>query len=101
LIGGSWIAPVKCRVFRHLKPGKRQSVLRNTPLFAKQIELALDAAHAAKDAWGKISIWAQSNILLKIADCFGYFASCIHAQEGLVGETDEYLGFMMFTSRLA
>jgi len=32
------------------------------------IELALDAAHAAKDAWGKTSVAERSNVLLKIAD---------------------------------
>lgn len=32
----------------------------------EDIELASDAAHAAKDAWGKTSVTARSNILLKI-----------------------------------
>ena len=35
---------------------------------AEDIELALDAAHAAKTAWGKTSATERSNILLKIAD---------------------------------
>ncbi len=35
---------------------------------AADVELALDAAHAAKDAWGKTSATERSNILLKIAD---------------------------------
>ena len=30
--------------------------------------MALDAAHAAKDAWGRTSVQERSNILLKIAD---------------------------------
>ena len=34
----------------------------------EDIELALDAAHAAKDAWGKTSVAERSNILNKIAD---------------------------------
>ena len=34
----------------------------------KDIELALDAAHAAKDAWGKTSVTERSGVLLKIAD---------------------------------
>ncbi len=32
------------------------------------MNLALDAAHAAKDAWGQTSPTERSNILLKIAD---------------------------------
>ena len=35
---------------------------------AQDIELALDAAHAAKDAWGRTSVADRANILLKIAD---------------------------------
>ncbi|MBL6790873.1 MAG: aldehyde dehydrogenase family protein, partial [Methylophilaceae bacterium] len=34
----------------------------------KDINLALDAAHEAKEAWGKTSITERANILLKIAD---------------------------------
>jgi aldehyde dehydrogenase len=35
---------------------------------ARDIEAALDAAHAAAPAWGKTSATERSNILLKIAD---------------------------------
>jgi hypothetical protein len=35
---------------------------------AEDVELALDAAHAAADAWGKTSATERSNVLLKIAD---------------------------------
>src|SRR5690606_28971865 len=35
---------------------------------AEDVELALDAAHAAKDAWGKTSVTERANALLKIAD---------------------------------
>ena len=35
---------------------------------AKDVELALDAAHKAKSAWGKTSPTTRSNILNKIAD---------------------------------
>ena len=34
----------------------------------KDVEAALDAAHAAFPTWGKTSISERSNILLKIAD---------------------------------
>src|SRR5690606_7760498 len=32
------------------------------------VEVALDAAHAAKEAWGKTSVTERSNMLLKLAD---------------------------------
>ena len=35
---------------------------------AEDIELALDAAHAAKDAWGETSTTERSRVLNKIAD---------------------------------
>jgi aldehyde dehydrogenase len=35
---------------------------------AEDIELALDAAHAAADAWGRTSVTERANILNKIAD---------------------------------
>ena len=51
------VTPVTGKVFTE--------VARST---AEDVELALDAAHAAKDAWGKTSVTERSNILLKIAD---------------------------------
>ena len=35
---------------------------------AEDIELALDAAHAAKETWGKTSPTERANLLNKIAD---------------------------------
>ena len=67
-IGGQWTKPVKGQYFDNPTPvtGKVfTEVARSTE---EDIELALDAAHAAKDAWGKTSVTERSNILLKIAD---------------------------------
>lgn len=67
-IGGEWVAPIKGEYFDNVSPvdGKAFSkVPRSTP---EDIELALDSAHKAKDAWGKTSPTERSNILLKIAD---------------------------------
>lgn len=35
---------------------------------AKDIDMALDAAHQAKDAWAKTSVTERANLMLKIAD---------------------------------
>ena len=67
-IGGEWVAPVKGQYLDVKSPltGKVfTSVARSTE---EDIELALDAAHAAKDAWAKTSVMYRANILLKIAD---------------------------------
>ena len=67
-IGGKWTPPLNGEYFDNPTPvtGKVfTEVARSTE---DDIELALDAAHAAKDAWGKTSVTERSNILLKIAD---------------------------------
>ena len=67
-IGGEWVAPVKGQYLEVKSPltGKVfTSVARSSE---EDIELALDAAHAAKDAWAKTSVAYRANILLKIAD---------------------------------
>ncbi|EKU25696.1 aldehyde dehydrogenase [Xanthomonas graminis] len=67
-IGGRWVEPRSGRYFDNSTPitGKVfTSVARSD---AQDVEAALDAAHAAKDAWGKTSATERSNALLKIAD---------------------------------
>jgi aldehyde dehydrogenase len=122
-IGGHWVPPVEGEYFENLSPVNGQIFCEIPRSTFSDVELALDAAHAAKDAWGKTSVTARSNILLKIADRieenleklavaetwdngkavretlaadvplavdhFRYFAGCIRAQEGSIGEIDE------------
>ena len=67
-IGGKWVAPVEGRYFDNPSPitGKRLcSIPRSS---AADIELALDAAHKAKDAWGNTPVAERSLILNRIAD---------------------------------
>ena len=42
--------------------------MSNGQIDAKDVDAALDAAHAAFPAWGKTHITTRSNILNKIAD---------------------------------
>ncbi len=122
-IGGEWVAPVKGQYFDNISPVNGQAFCKIPRSTEEDIELALDAAHAAKDAWGTTSVTERSNILLKIADrieenleklaiaetwdngkavretmaadvplCvdhFRYYAGCIRAQEGSIGEIDQ------------
>jgi len=67
-INGEWTPPVKGQYFENVTPitGKVfTQVARST---SEDIELALDAAHAAKDAWGSTSVAERANILNKIAN---------------------------------
>lgn len=67
-IGGKWVAPVKGNYFKNTTPVTGEVICEIPRSSAEDIELAIDAAHAAKDAWGKTSVQDRSNILLKIAD---------------------------------
>ncbi|MFZ2109123.1 MAG: aldehyde dehydrogenase, partial [Roseiarcus sp.] len=67
-IGGKFVAPVEGRYFDNLSPitgAKLCQIARST---AADIDLALDAAHKAKDAWGRTPVAERSVILNKIAD---------------------------------
>ena len=67
-IGGKFVAPVKGQYFDNITPITGAKVCEVARSTAEDVELALDAAHAAKDAWGRTSAAERSNILLKIAD---------------------------------
>ncbi|SNR96807.1 aldehyde dehydrogenase [Methylobacillus rhizosphaerae] len=67
-IGGQWVAPVDGQYFDNISPVTGKVFCQVPRSNEKDINLALDAAHAAKDAWGKASGTERANILLKIAD---------------------------------
>jgi len=67
-IGGKWVPPVKGEYFENVTPVTGKAFCEVARSTAEDIELALDAAHEAKAAWGRTSVAERSNILLKIAD---------------------------------
>jgi len=121
-IGGDWVAPVDGRYFDNISPVTGKPVCQIARSQAADIELALDAAHKVKDAWGRTSPAERATLLNKIADRmqenlvllatvetidngkpiretrmadiplaidhFRYFAACVRAQEGTLGEID-------------
>ncbi|MBR9912564.1 MAG: aldehyde dehydrogenase [Gammaproteobacteria bacterium] len=121
-IGGEWVAPVAGQYFDNVSPVNNEVFCEIPRSTAADIDLALDAAHRARAAWGSTSVTERSNILLKIADRieanletlavaetwdngkavretlaadiplaadhFRYFAGCIRAQDGTIGEID-------------
>lgn len=121
-INGQWTAPLSGNYFDNITPVTGEVVCEVPRSDQRDIDLALDAAHAAKDSWAVTSVTERSNILLKIADkieqnlellalaetwdngkCiretmaadvplavdhFRYFAGCIRAQEGSIGQID-------------
>ncbi|MGW4090700.1 acetaldehyde dehydrogenase ExaC [Nocardia sp. NPDC004750] len=67
-IGGEWTAPVEGRYFENPSPVDGQTFCEVARSSAADIDLALDAAHQAADAWGATSTTERANILNKIAD---------------------------------
>ena len=67
-IGGKFTAPKAGRYFDNISPITGRAVGQIARSDAADIEAALDAAHAAKDAWGKTSVAERALILNRIAD---------------------------------
>lgn len=122
-IGGKWQAPASGNYFDDISPVDGKAFAKVADSDYRDVEAALDAAHAAKSAWSKTSPTERSGILLKIADRleanlemlavaetwengkpvretlaadiplaidhFRYFAGCIRAQEGTIGQIDD------------
>ena len=122
-INGGWVPPVNGEYFDNITPVTGDAFCEIARSSEADINLALDAAHAAKASWGRTSVTERANLMLKIADrieenlemlavaetwdngkavretlaadvplCvdhFRYYAGCIRAQEGTMGEIDE------------
>jgi len=67
-IGGKWTPPVGGDHFENLSPITGKPFCSVARSDASDIELALDAAHAARAEWGKTSVTERSNLLLRMAD---------------------------------
>src|SRR5215831_10283268 len=67
-IGGKWVAPISGKYFDNASPVIGQVVCKIARSDHQDVEAALDAAHAAKAAWGRTSTAERAVILNKIAD---------------------------------
>ncbi len=67
-IGGKFVTPSKGNYFENISPVDGKPFTKIARSTKEDIELALDAAHAAKDTWGNTSAAERSRVLLKIAD---------------------------------
>src|ERR1051325_5141708 len=67
-IGGKFVAPKSGKYFDNASPVTGQVVCKIARSDAQDIEASLDAAHAAKEAWGRTSVAERAIILNKIAD---------------------------------
>jgi len=78
-INGEFVAPVKGKYFDNVSPVDGKVFTKAARSSEKDVNLALDAAHAAFPAWSTTSATERSNMLLKIAqvmeDNFEYLAT--------------------------
>ncbi|PRH86263.1 aldehyde dehydrogenase [Labrys okinawensis] len=66
-IGGQWVGPRSGKYFENTSPVNGRVLCEVARSDAADVEAALDAAHAAKDAWGRTSAAERSLLLLRIA----------------------------------
>ncbi|GGC89552.1 aldehyde dehydrogenase [Chelatococcus reniformis] len=66
-IGGRWSEPVNGRTFDNYSPVDGRVLCQVARSDAADIDLALDAAHAAKEAWGRTSVAERALLLNRIA----------------------------------
>ena len=67
-IGGKWLAPTQGKYRADLCPATGRPITEVAHSTPEDVELALDAAHAAKDAWGEKSATERAEVLNAIAD---------------------------------
>lgn len=66
-IGGEFKAPKAGKYFENISPVTGAVICEIARSDASDIDLALDAAHAAKDGWAQTSTTDRANMLMKIA----------------------------------
>src|SRR5690554_7236832 len=67
-IGGQFVPPVNGQHFQNTTPVTGAACGEFPRSDADDVNLALDAAHAAAPAWGKTSVQERARILLRIAE---------------------------------
>ena len=67
-IDGKFVEPLSGEYFMNTSPVDGSNIAQFPRSDAKDIDLALDAAHRAADAWGRTSVQQRSHLLLQVAD---------------------------------
>jgi aldehyde dehydrogenase len=67
-IGGEWVPALDGQTFENTSPINGKVICSVARSQAADVERALDAAHKAKDAWGRTSVAERAKMLNKIAD---------------------------------
>ena len=67
-INGKFVAPIGGQYFENTSPVDNSLIAKYPRSQKEDVELALDAANAAKEAWGNTSATERSTLLNKVAD---------------------------------
>ncbi len=67
-IGGEFVAPANGKYSENITPATGEPFTEVPCSTPEDVERALDAAHAAKDAWGEASLTERSRVLNRVAD---------------------------------
>ncbi|WP_062120065.1 aldehyde dehydrogenase [Aureimonas sp. AU40] len=67
-IGGQWVAPADGRYFDNPSPVTGQTLCHVARSSAADVELALDAAHKAREGWGKTAPAERAKLLNRVAE---------------------------------
>ncbi|ATQ68425.1 MULTISPECIES: acetaldehyde dehydrogenase ExaC [Methylosinus] len=67
-IGGRWVPPAAGRYFENKTPVNGKILCEIARSDEADIETALDAAHAAREAWGRASVAERARVLNAVAD---------------------------------
>ena len=80
-IGGEWVAPTTGEYRGNVTPSTGEVFCEVAHSGAQDIELALDAAHAAKDEWGQRSPAERAAVLNDVADAIDENAEMLAVAE--------------------
>jgi aldehyde dehydrogenase len=80
-IGGKWVPPVTGRYRVNLAPATAKAISEVPDSTPEDVELALDAAHAAMDGWGEASAAQRAAVLSKVADAIDEHAEMLAVAE--------------------
>jgi aldehyde dehydrogenase len=67
-IGGQWVRPVRGQYFENITPVTGKPFCEVARSTEEDVNLALDAAHGARAAWGRMAAAQRAVILNKVAD---------------------------------
>jgi aldehyde dehydrogenase len=80
-IGGAWVPPAEGKYFENTSPVDGKPFAEFARSTERDVERALDAAHGARERWGKTSPAERSRLLLKIADAMEANAEMLAVSE--------------------